>query len=153
MRCIASTVRPVPVTVTSMPPSIGFATASALSVTSLKIDLRPVGLGIRFQNANNLLDSAKGILARHRGRGGVRGLTARHHLLMHHLHLFVRHPVAYRLFRWSLLPLLLRQRNRARDHQSDQNNELYRSMKTHHCSPSSEISPHSLRRTMSLGGL
>ena len=35
MRCIASTVRPVPVTVTSMPPSIGFVTASALSVTSL----------------------------------------------------------------------------------------------------------------------
>ena len=122
MRCIASTVRPVPVTVTSMPPSIGFVTASALSVTSLmsmrcwrkrfKIDLRPVGLGIGFQNANNLLDSAKGILARHRGRGGVRGLTARHHLLMHHLHLVVRHPVAHRLFRWSLLPLLLRQRNR-----------------------------------------
>src|SRR5581483_6035596 len=37
-----------------------------------KIDLGPVGFGVGLQEAHDLLDRAKCILARHRGRGGVR---------------------------------------------------------------------------------
>jgi hypothetical protein len=40
-----------------------FAHVDEMLAQRLKIDLRPVGLGIGFQNASNLLDGAKCILA------------------------------------------------------------------------------------------
>src|SRR6266511_1209437 len=64
-----------------------FVHVDEMLAQGFKVDLGPVGIGVSLQDADNLLDGAKGILARHRGRGGVRGLAARHHLLMHHLHL------------------------------------------------------------------
>ena len=83
MRCIASTVRPVPVMVNSMPPSIGLRHGISLErdlvhvdemlAQGFKVDLGPVGFWVSLQDTDNLLDSAKGILARHRGRGGVPG--------------------------------------------------------------------------------
>ena len=76
-----------------------FAHVDEMLAQRFKIDLRPVGFRIGFEDADNLLDGAKGILAGHRRNAHV-WFPRLHHflmLLLHHVrHLIVtRHAVTH----------------------------------------------------------